>query len=125
MLEVSNLVGNTLHYWVGRAMGWVNYPTDSIEHGNTWHCNPKTAPFGPTMYTSEYTPSTDLYQCETIMVDHIVKLIKSNDSDGWYAYYTDYDYQHGTTIQEAICRAFVSKVYGDCVEDDVDMGSDF
>ena len=31
---------------LGRSRDWVDYPTDSIEQGDTWHCEPERAPFG-------------------------------------------------------------------------------
>lgn len=33
---------------LGRNRGWVDYPTDSIEQGSVWHCDPEKAPFGRT-----------------------------------------------------------------------------
>lgn len=31
---------------LARSRGWVDYPSDSIEQGDTWHCDPERAPFG-------------------------------------------------------------------------------
>jgi hypothetical protein len=61
-IKTSELIGPALDYAVGKAQGWVNYPTDSVERGSIWHLNPDTAPFGETLRVSYFHPSTDREQ---------------------------------------------------------------
>jgi hypothetical protein len=57
-LKTKELTGRALDYAVAKAEGWVNYPDDSVEHGDTWHCDPVRAPFGPVLEVSAWKPST-------------------------------------------------------------------
>lgn len=43
----------------GRAQGWVDYPTDSVEQGDTWHLEPSKAPFGKTLPKDQWNPLGD------------------------------------------------------------------
>ena len=31
---------------MARELGWIDYPHDSLEQGQWWHCEPNKAPFG-------------------------------------------------------------------------------
>jgi len=61
-MKATELIGSALDWAVAKALGWVSYPTDSIEQGDTWHMNPGTAPFGPVMKVADWRPSTDWSQ---------------------------------------------------------------
>lgn len=45
---------------IGRAIGWVDYPNDSIEQGNVWHLDSSRAPFGPIMNKQDWVPHKDI-----------------------------------------------------------------
>lgn len=51
MLTESELVD-----CAGRALGWIDYPNDSAEQGDTWHMSAERAPFGPIMQKSSWNP---------------------------------------------------------------------
>lgn len=67
LVPVSELIGEALDYAVGKANGWIDYPMDSIEMGDTWHCDPVKAPFGKNIEKRFYTPSTDRGQAMDII----------------------------------------------------------
>ena len=56
-VSVRELSGRALDYAVARAQGWVNYPSDSVEGGDTWHLDKDRAPFGRTVRASCFQPS--------------------------------------------------------------------
>ena len=37
-------------------LGWITYPSDSIEHGSVYHLNPNKAPFGPVLDKWKFNP---------------------------------------------------------------------
>lgn len=39
---------------LARFLGYVDFPSDSVEQGDTWHENPSRAPFGPTISKAEF-----------------------------------------------------------------------
>ena len=43
----------------GRALGWVDYPSDSKECGDTWHLEADKAPFGKTLPKDQWNPLED------------------------------------------------------------------
>lgn len=50
---------------IARVLGYVDFPTDSIEQGNTWHKDAEKAPHGPTVYKSHF--ERDLLTSGSIM----------------------------------------------------------
>ena len=76
-------MGKALDYAVGKANGWVNYPEDSIEHGNTWHCDPEKAPFGRTIKLADYKPSTNWIIAGRIIEDEKLQLSPSKCGKYW------------------------------------------
>jgi hypothetical protein len=61
-IRTSELTGHTLDRAVGKALGWITYPSDSIEHGQWYHTNPSIAPHGfehNRIHISNFNPSTD------------------------------------------------------------------
>lgn len=45
-----------LNELVARKLGWIDYPTDSIEAGNYWHIDAARAPFGQRMRKHDWNP---------------------------------------------------------------------
>lgn len=39
-----------------KALGWIDYPGDSVEQGAYWHTCPAEAPFGPRIRKSSWDP---------------------------------------------------------------------
>lgn len=58
-VKTSELEGTALNWAAAKANGWIDYPSDSKEHGDTWHLDSSEAPFGPIMRKSNWKPSTD------------------------------------------------------------------
>lgn len=50
----------------GKAMGWVDYPTDSVEQGSIWHLDKQKAPFGRILSKRDWTPLTSILQAMDI-----------------------------------------------------------
>lgn len=73
-VKVADLIGPALDWAVGSALGWVCYPEDSIECGNTWHMGGDRAPFGPVIRTTDWRPSTDWAQAGTLIKKYGVLL---------------------------------------------------
>ena len=61
-MKTSELIGPALDWAVAKAQGWTDYPTDSIEQGSKWHCDPENTPFGRVMWKDHFTPSTNWAQ---------------------------------------------------------------
>lgn|SRR5574343_665294 len=122
-VRVSELTGKDLDYAVGKANGWIDYPEDSIEHGDTWHCDPDRAPFGRTIEKRFYTPSTDgeqgMYIIEQARI--CVKTAPSHLDTTWRAYLgnvTDSQqcYSRGDTPLIAAMRCYVTSKLGPEIE---------
>lgn len=113
--KVKELSGKELDYAVGKARGWINYPEDSIEHGDTWHCDPEKAPFGRCIKLSNYTPSSDWGQAGALIEEFGITLyaprhlIKNVDEPfGAQIYIANHpDIVRGKDPLEAVCRCFV------------------
>ena len=73
-MKTSELIGPALDYSVAKAQGWTDYPTDSIEQGGKWHCDPEKTPFGRVMWKDHFTPSTDWSQAGTIIERERIKV---------------------------------------------------
>ncbi len=61
-VKTGKLVGPDLNWAVAKALGWINYPEDSLERGAYWHTDLERAPFGKCIRLSEWNPSTDMNQ---------------------------------------------------------------
>ena len=114
------LPGSELDDAVGKALGWVDYPTDSIERGRVWHLDKDEAPFGRVMYKHDWKPSTDGQQCMNLIEEHVIALARYEHRDGilcdayWVASWTGaYDSMHyGNSVeagsaQIAVCLAVI------------------
>ena len=49
----------TLLELAGRAQGWFDYPTDSVEAGSMWHTDKDKAPFDHSFSKASWNPLTD------------------------------------------------------------------
>lgn len=45
-----------------RSLGWIDYPTDSIEQGSVWHLDPDKAPFGRCLDKWHYNPLDNTFE---------------------------------------------------------------
>lgn len=45
--------------YAAKAQGWIDYPNDSIEYGDTWHIEPDKAPLGKIIKKANWNPLTD------------------------------------------------------------------
>lgn len=64
-IKVSNTTNIQLDWLVAKCLGWVTYPTDSIEHGDWYHTNAAIAPQGHEhnrIHRKYFSPSTDWAQ---------------------------------------------------------------
>lgn len=121
--KVSEATNIQLDWMVAKSLGWLTYPTDSIERGQWYHTNPETAPFGHEhnrVHYSCYTPSTDWAQGGPIIDRE--KIAVDYDHDVWNAakYGLDW-YVGGPTPLIAAMRCFVLSKLGDGVEVPADL----
>lgn len=113
--SVKELTGTELDYAVGKAQGWINYPSDSIECGDTWHCDASRAPFGPIINLSDYSPTKDAYQCLKLVKEFSITIyaphhLHKNEQEPFGAQIYIVNNPHvvrGRTLEEAVCRCFV------------------
>lgn len=86
-IETSELIGAALDYAVGRANGWLDYPTDSIEKGVYWHTDPAKAPYGHRMWKEDYQPSTNWEQGGPVIerVGIAISKVKAIKTRQWVA----------------------------------------
>lgn len=57
-VAVKDLSGPALDWAVARALGYVDYPDDSVEQGGWWYTDPVKAPFCERLRKSDWNPST-------------------------------------------------------------------
>ena len=55
-VKTSELIGVALRYAVAKALGYTDYPNDSLEHGKIWHTDPDKTPFGPFIEKDHFKP---------------------------------------------------------------------
>lgn len=67
VVNTQDLTGAALDWAVGRANGWVTYPTDSIEQGEYWHLTPAVGVWGPKCRVADWKPSSNWFQGGTII----------------------------------------------------------
>lgn len=116
-IKTSELTGRALDWAVGIAQGWVVFPTDSIEQGKIFHCEPDKVPFGRRARVASFRPSTNweqggpIIEREGISVDY---------DESWHAHILDPDgytpQGHGNTALEAAMRCYVKSKLGDKIE---------
>jgi hypothetical protein len=93
---------------VARALGWIDYPDDSIEHGRYWHIMPDKAPFGRRLEKSYWHPSTSWRQAGLLIEKDRIHIEHKDGCVGaYYHRYHPFGYCNGKTVLEAVCRIFV------------------
>ena len=71
---MNNTTIDDLRYWAGKAMGWVDYPEDSIERGTVWHQDAKRAPFGRILNKSDWRPDADDKDAATLEAEFLIEV---------------------------------------------------
>jgi hypothetical protein len=82
IVQTVELGGEALNHAVGKALGWTDYPTDSIEHGSVRHLDPLRTPFGKVLNKSSFKPSTDWVDAGPIIEANNIFVMK-NSKDQW------------------------------------------
>lgn len=116
-MKTSELEGAALDFAVGIAQGWGTYPTDSIEQGDTFHCDSAQAPFGRVIKVRYFHPSTNWAHGGPIIErENIDVMYDPNGSAGWGArmYPTPLKpiWTYGSTPLIAAMRCFVASKLG-------------
>jgi hypothetical protein len=126
VVETCKLEGLALNWAVGKALGWLDYPDDSIEQGAWWYIDPVKAPFCERTYKADWKPSTDWRQTGELVDAHIKRMGDCAEPvNGWdalrdgkqcYAMNHNSDMAFGSTKRIAVCRAVVLAKLGTSVE---------
>lgn len=122
-IKTQDLIGPALDRAVAKALGWIDYPTDSIEKGRYWHTDPNKAPWGERISKVGWTPSVDRNQGGPIIERERISVWNARDVGhdfSWGAYRvverkSCYD-QHGDTPLIAAMRCYVASKLGDEVD---------
>lgn len=124
-VKTSELYGPALDWAVGIAQGWITYPTDSIERGSVFHCEPEDAPFGRTVEVKSFKPSTKWEQGGPIIEREGIELRPARfGAPGWTAWTLDTATKtqarnigkSGSSALLAAMRCYVASKLGDTVE---------
>ena len=119
-VAVKDLSGAALDWAVGKALGWVDYPEDSIEQGEWWYTDPAKAPFSERIRKVDWKPSSSWRQGGPLIGKYQVNLHSPQHSDDcWAAWVTirGQDFaQGGFQPLIAVCRAIVASQHGDIVK---------
>ena len=108
-IRVSELAGAKLDYWVAKAEG----EEPALTSGGMPVCVIKVKPAEWT-----YSPSTLWEQGGPLVEKHRVSVSWFDFGNAWISTDKKCKVQLGQTPLEAICRAVVSSVYGEEVEDE-------
>lgn len=82
-VQTAELTRLALDWAVARALGFVDYPEDSVEQGAWWYTDPLKAPFGERIYKADWKPSTDWSQGGPLIDKYDVELIRFGEQ-AWY-----------------------------------------
>jgi len=114
-MKTSELIGSALDWAVAKAQGWTDYPSDSIECGSKWHCDPENTPFGRVMGKDHFKPSTDWAQGGPIIERE--KITPHADDDDWVAQaWKLVITESGPTPLIAAMRCYVASKLGDEID---------
>lgn len=67
VMEIAAMTMEQLNETTGYAMGWIDFPTDSIEQGNKFYFDRERAPFGLGILKRDWNPIANDYQSNKIM----------------------------------------------------------
>lgn len=113
----SELIGHALNRAVAKALGWIDYPNDSIERGSKWHCDPENAPFGRVMWKENFSPSTNWSQGGPIIEREKIDVFSTSNGNLWCAQSDVRVFNgYGPTPLIAAMRCYVASKLGDEVE---------
>ena len=114
-VKTAELTRLALDWAVARALGFVDYPEDSVEQGAWWYTDPLKAPFGERIYKADWKPSTDWRQGGPLVEGYAVSL-ETRPGDGWLAQVRGCQTATADlTPLMAVCRAVVVAKLGDIV----------
>lgn len=126
VIETQNLEGLALNWAVAKALGWMDYPEDSIDQGVHWYLDPERAPYCPRIAKIDWMPTNDWRQAGALVDDHIKRMGDCSEPvNGWDAipegkqYFVmnhDSNMAFGSTKRIAVCRAVVLAKLGTSVE---------
>lgn len=121
-MKTSKLTGIALDWAVGKANGWISYPTDSVEKGQWWHTDSTLAPHGfdhNRVAVADYRPSTNWAQGGPIIEQEGIALQRWLET-GWIADRWNFRFvpghNQGETPLIAAMRCYVAHKLGDEVE---------
>lgn len=100
---------------VARKLGWIDYPTDSIECGGYWHKDAARAPFGERINKNYWNPCKDVVQAYQIASDNGMWLYfgetaSSVDFKGVLTETSHQKHGAGAAMCRLICEAFVKEI---------------
>ena len=123
--KTSELTGPALDWAVAKALGWIDYPTDSIEKGRYWHTDPNKAPWGERISKLHWSPSVDRNQGGLIIERERISVVFKDciypDEHRCFAT-SDQDYrdpntgEYGPTPLIAAMRCYVAFKLGEEVD---------
>lgn len=64
-----------------RALGWVDRPYDPVENGSKWHCEAQNAPYGPTIYKTQWKPDQNAEQTLALIANLGITVPVVEDED--------------------------------------------
>lgn len=121
-VAVKDLSGAALDWAVAKALGYVDYPDDSVEQGAWWYTDPVKAPFSARIRKVDWEPSTDWRQGSPVIASGLISLVyEPVDAPGaageWCAWFRhdSPQFRHQSQLV-AGCRALVAATLGDIVK---------
>lgn len=122
-VAVKDLSGAALDWAVAKALGYVDYPDDSVEQGAWWYTDPVKAPFSERIRKVDWKPSTDWRQGGPVLVSRGVSLRCIAPLNAWEADCWDdsvvpsrYCQSEAETPLVAACSSIVAAKLGDIVK---------
>ena len=59
-----------LNLAIGHGLGWVTYPSDSVEGGTVFHCDPDKAPLGKILDVCEFNPTNNWNDLMPLIIEY-------------------------------------------------------
>ena len=96
---------------VGKAKGWVDYPSDSIESRTVWLTQPGKVPFGEAILKRNYTPTINAGQWAELLDEMSLGTVDfyltyCTDTSRWRCGWLGRNKATGRTIGQAVCKAY-------------------
>lgn len=64
-----------------RALGWVDRPYDPVENGSKWHCEAQNAPYGPTIYKTQWKPDQNADQTLALIANLGINIVGNHNEE--------------------------------------------